>query len=89
MKGSFRLPTHSRDAHWNFYFLMIPSEIEIKISAKSAIYGTLCSKELQKKNIIYIYSIVDASSIYRMIRSHLSCTKHAMNASHTILYVTM
>ena len=51
--GSFRPPTHSRDAH-NEMFLVIPSKINIKILAKRAIYGTLVSKELRGA-VLYVF----------------------------------
>ena len=44
MISSFRLPTHSRDAYRTFFD--DPSEIEIKILTKRAIYVTLGSKGL-------------------------------------------
>ena len=67
MIGYFRLPTHGRDAHR--IFLMIPSEIiEIKITAKYAIYGTIGSKGL-----IFLHAIQYVLGAIRRRLPHFKC----------------
>ena len=48
--GSFRLPTHSRDAHRNFF--MIPSYFRIENMAIRAILCALGSKGLNQSKIL-------------------------------------
>ena len=64
--GSFHLPTHSRDAHRNF-FLMIPSKFNIEILAIRALLCPVDNTGLTLINSIIFFCEIRSSSKFNYI----------------------
>ena len=66
--GSFRLPTHSRDAHIGNFWLMISSEIEIL--GEPSTFGTLDSKGFKFRSerirIIFFFFYLNLTVVFQV-----------------------